>query len=262
MGRWKMQPGGCVGSQGLPCSGGSVRAAKRRQAAGLGEATSDSPTLPRAAENPQLCPLAAAGHATWQGQAAGHPAFCPAPEKQQRGKQGGWNCSSEKDLSDQGPFSFSRIGTSIFPAPAAWTAPVISWLCFQTGQARRSDPGCEVNLAVHRGWGRGERGNPLSGEMRACSPKWGPRNQLWSEEQLVSWAEQGTSQRALCYSNTGWSGKVKASNTLKQKTPAGTKGSKTHILQRWQPAPQEMQSIWPNKSTQSSYSSCSFSVNY
>lgn len=252
MGCWKMQPGGCARLQGLAWSSGSARAAKRRQAARLGEAVLDSPTPPWATENPRLCPSAAAGHATRRGQAAGHPSLCLALAKRQWGKQRGWNCSSDQDLSDQDPFSFSTIGTSIFLAPAAWTAPVMSCLCFQTGQARRTNPGCEVNLAVHRGPGRGERGDPLPGEMRTCSLKWAPRNQLWSEEQPASWAEQGTSQGVLCYSNTGWSGKVKASSTLKQKPSAGTKSSKTHILQRQQPTPQEMHSIWSNRHTRSS----------
>lgn len=165
-----------------------------------------------------------------------------------RERRGAENCSSEEDLSDQDPFSFSRMGTSIFPAPAAWTAPVIS--CFQTEQAWRTNPGCKLNLAVHRGSERGE-GCDLPGEMKTCSAKWGSMNHLQSEEQLVIWAEQRTSQRALCYSSTGWLGKVKASSTLEQKPSAGTKGSKTLIPQRRQLAPQEMHNIW-SKSTQSS----------
>lgn len=64
-----------------------------------------SSALPFGSSRP--CHVAGAGS-----RAQGTPAFCPAPVKQQRGKQRGWNCSSEKDLSDQDPSSFSRIGAS------------------------------------------------------------------------------------------------------------------------------------------------------
>lgn len=100
---------------------------------------------------------------------AATPSFYLAPVKQQPGKKWGWNCSSEEDHSDQDPFSFSRMGTSVFPAPAAWTALVIS--CFQTEQAWMTNPGCKLNLAVHKGSERGEGGDLLPGEMKTCSAK-------------------------------------------------------------------------------------------
>lgn len=159
-----------------------------------------------------------------------------------------WNCSSEENISGQDPFSFFWIGASIFPAPAAWTA-----LAFTSRVCRHRRP---IQAARYIWLSSGDRER----ETRQSSSRWDKGFQ--SETDSKKTAEiRGTTDLLRRRRNIpeyffpailGDQGKVKAWSTLKQKPSAGTKRSKTHILQRGQPTPQEMHSIWPNKSTQSS----------
>lgn len=176
----------------------------------------------------------------------GSHSFCLMLSKHQQGKQRGWN-SAQRKTAQTSIFIFSWTGTSIFPAQLPEQLLPLLPDCAGT----ETNPGCKAHLAIIRGRGRGDKGNRLPDGAKASSLRWAPRKQPRSEEQLVSWAEKGTSQRLLFYSNTGWSGQGKAWSAQKQKPSAGTKRSKTQILQRGQPAPQEMHSIWPSKSTQS-----------
>lgn len=205
--------------------------------AGLREAMLGSPTLPWAAGNPRRCPWAAAGQAM-RGQAAGHPSLCPALAEAAVGRAEGLEPQLRGKPLRPGSLQPLKDQHKHLSISSCLNNSCHLLLCFQTGQAGRTDPwgksGC---LQETR---KGERGNLLPGEMRTCSRKWAPRNQLWSEEQPVSWTDQGTSHGVLCYSITVWSGRVKAYSTLKQKPSAGTNRRKTHILEREQPAPQEM----------------------
>lgn len=182
------------------------------------------------------------------GRQQGSPSFCLVLSKHQQGKQRGWNCSSEENISDKDPFSFSWIGTNIFPAPAAWTA-----LAFTSRLCRHRRP---IQAARHIWLTSGDRER----ETRQSSSRWdkGFQSEMGSKKRAEI---RGTTSLLSRKRNTpesfstailGDQGKVKAWSTLKQKPSAGTKRSKTHILQRGQPAPQEMHSIWPNKSIQSS----------
>lgn len=182
MGCWKIQPGGCARLQGLAWSSGSARQRRGGRQPGSGRLCW---ILPRLLEPQKI--LGSALRSSRPCHMAGASSRAP-PRSALRWRSGsgesrGAFCSSDQDLSDQDPFSFSRIGTSIFLAPAAWTAPVISCLCFRTRQARRTNPGCKVNLAVHRGPGRGERGDPPPGEMRLA---------VWSGLQGISCGQRNS----------------------------------------------------------------------
>lgn len=214
------------------------------------KAVLDSPPLPWSTKSPWLCPWEAASCALRWGQAAGQPFILPCAVEAEKGKAEGLKLQlrgkhlrpgSLELLLDwhQHLSSSSCLNSSAF----------ISRLC-----RHRRPIQAERYIWLSSG-DRQDETTAILFQMRQGLPVWEglqePRDQRnnWSPEQKKE------HPRVLFYSNTGDQGKVKAWSTLKQNPSAGTKRSKTHILQRGQPAPQEMHSIWPNKSIQSSQNS-------
>lgn len=215
------------------------------------KAVLDSPMLPWSTESPWLCPWEAASHALRGGagsRAAPHSALCSQSiSRESRGAE----------TTAQRKTSQTRI-PSVSPglAPASFQLQLPEQLLpLLPDSAGMEEPILAVRYIWLSSWDRerGERSNHLSDETWASSLRWAPRKQLWSEEK--NWSPEQIKvhpKESFSTAILGDRGKVKVWSTLKQKLSAGTKRSKTHILQRGQPAPQEMHSIWPNKSTQSS----------
>lgn len=201
--------------QGLPRSGRLAWAAQARQTTRFGRLCWILPHFP----DPQKVHGSAPGKQQampWGGgQAAGEPLILPCAAKASAGKAEGLKLQLRGKHLRPGSLQLLLDWHQHLSSSSCLNS---SCLYFQTVQAWKTNPGCEVHLAVIMGQGRGERSNHLSDETRASSLRWAPRKQLWSEEQPVSWAEKGTSQRVLFYSNTGWSGQGKSMKYTEAKT--------------------------------------------
>lgn len=214
------------------------------------KAVLDSPMLPWSTESPWLCPWEAASHALRGGagsRAAPHSALCSQSiSRESRGAE----------TTAQRKTSQTRI-PSVSPglAPASFQLQLLEQLLpLLPDSAGMEEPILAVRYIWLSSWDRERERGAIIFQMRHGLPVWdglqdnsSDQRKNWSPEQKKVHPKESFSTAIL-----GDRGKVKVWSTLKQKLSAGTKRSKTHILQRGQPAPQEMHSIWPNKSTQSS----------
>lgn len=119
--------------------------------------------------DPQKAHSSALGSSKWCHEAAGQPFILPCAVEAPAGKAEGLKLQLRGKHLRPGSLQLLLDWHQHLSSSSCLKS---SCLYFQTVQAQKTDPGCEVHLAVIRAQGRGDNGNHLPDETRASSLRW------------------------------------------------------------------------------------------